>query len=166
MPKSLQPTHNSLLFYLLTLLLLPQLATAFTYTAVSVHVDNSQVGATAIYTFSLLRMYDDLLNPTPWASTPLASTATATVIFPSQYSASNIAGVTCIDVSISGAPVSGATCTASNLTVTINNAFTSTSLVSDMTIMLGNIINPGSAVTTSPFITTIGSDTSSATTAA
>lgn len=166
MPHSLQPHPKTPPIFLLTLLLLSSLASPFTYTAVSVSVDNSHVGATATYTFSLLRMYDDLLNTTPWASTPLATNATATVVFPGQYGSANVAGATCIDVSISGAPVVGVTCSVSGLTVTINNAFASTSLVSDMMIILGGIVNPGSAVTTSPFVTTIGSDSSSATTAA
>lgn len=120
----------------------------------------------ATYTFALSRNFDDQLGQTDWMNQPVPSGANATVTFPPQYSHSLVANAQCLDVSVNWAPVASYSCSVNNLTVIVQGAFASTSLVSDVTITLGSVTNPGSALTTSSFMATIGQDVSISSTAA
>ena len=164
--KHLQPITICASWFILSVSLLAMSAQGFTFSAASGSITNHQVGASATYSVDMLRQYDDLLNETPWLSSPVDPSATATIAFPPQFTNSLIATATCLDVSISGVSISGFTCTVSNLTITISNAFASTSQVADLAVIIAGITNPGVAYTTAPFIGTIGNDTSSSSTAA
>lgn len=95
----------------------------FTFMAASVSVDDNKVGATAIYTIYLNRMYNDQLQETAWQSTPLAANSISTVVFPAQYTNSLLSSATCINVMVSSILVAGASCSVINLTLVVENAF-------------------------------------------
>jgi hypothetical protein len=139
---------------------------SFTFSAATVTVDNLQINAIATYTISLMRSYDDSLNPTDWNLTTVPSTATVTVTFPSQFTSAQLSGYSCVSVMVNIIDVTGYTCALSNNTLVISHVFTGSDLVSEVDITLGNIVNPFSAVTTNPFIGTMNTDTSSSSSAA
>jgi hypothetical protein len=56
--------------------------------------------------------------------------------------------------------VTGFTCTLSGNTLTVSGLFNGIDKISEVDLFLSNIINPSSALTTSPFVGTIGSDVS------
>jgi hypothetical protein len=132
----------------------------FTFSSALVGVDNPQINAVATYTVTLSRSYDDSLNPTPWDSAVIQTTATATLHFPSQFSKSQLDIFSCISIMVNQNPVSGYTCTLSNTTIIVSNLFSGSDMVSEVDIVISGIVNPSSAVTTSAFIGTIDTDTS------
>ena len=78
-----QPKRGLPIFLLLGILLVLAVpGTCFTYTATTVALSNYEISAVSAYTFNLLRMYDISLNPTPYDSTPLSPSDSATVVFP------------------------------------------------------------------------------------
>lgn len=133
---------------------------AFTFATAIVNLDPYVINTTATYTIQLTRNQDDLFNPTAYNSIPIPPTATATILFPSQYTNSMLSNFVCVDVQVNFNSITGYTCNLAGITITISDAFTSTSIVSDLIVILGGITNPAVALTTDSIIGTIGSDVS------
>ena len=88
------------------------------------------------------------------------SDATITITFPNDYT---LTAPTCQSVTVDGSSVSGATCSHQDNTITIENAFNSSSSPSNLSInnvelVIGGVQNPSPAVFTGDFSGSIGTD--------
>lgn len=156
----LQPPLISNIITLFLLALLTIKANGFTFSSAQISVSDLQINSVATYAFSLARSYDDSLNPTDWNSTFVASSATATIIFPSQFASTQLSGFTCSSVMVNLNSVTTFSCSRSGNTIIVSNLFSGSEYISQVDITLDNIINPSSAVTTSAFLGTIATDIS------
>jgi len=98
---------------------------------------------------------------TNWSSSPVPGNSAIIVKFPNDYTLTGTE--TCDSLQInSNTPINNCTITISisNKTITISNAIPSIIAISSVTVVLNNVMNPYPAVTTSPFVCTIGVDTS------
>lgn len=119
----LQPPLNTNIITLLLLALLSITTSSFTFSSAQISVSDLQINSIATYTFSLARSYDDSLNPTDWNSTFVSSSATATIIFPSQFASTQLAGFTCSSIMVNLNSVSTFSCSRSGNTIIISNLF-------------------------------------------
>jgi hypothetical protein len=88
----------------------------------------------------------------------VSSTANFTVTFPDNYT--TISNVTCVSVSVMGISVSNFSCNISGNTIIVSNAFTSLSNlgVTNVSLVVGNVLNPSPAIYTGTFSGSIGID--------
>lgn len=156
----LQPplTTTIIIPFLLALLVLQ--TSSFTFSSAQISVSDLQINSVATYSFSLARSYDDSLNPTDWNSSFVPSSATATIIFPSQFTTSQLASFTCSSVMVNLNSVLTFSCSSSANTIIVSNLFSGSEYINQVDLTLDNIINPSSAVTTSAFLGTIETDIS------
>jgi len=141
--------------------ILLELSAAFTFIYPSVSPADLTINTLTTYTFLAMRNYDLASNPTPYATQPVPAGATIVIQFPTQYTltAPNVTTVLVNDAAATGFGFS----LASN-NITITNAIVSSTAVANVTIVVTNVLNPYPAITTSPFIIAIGSDTSASST--
>lgn len=75
--------------------------------------------------------------------------------FPSEYT---LTSPTCISVTISGVVSTTYSCSSSGNVVTVSGAFPTPIIVTSVTLVLGNILNPVPAVATGQFQGAIGTN--------
>lgn len=73
---------------------------------------------------------------------------------------SQLTGVSCDSILVNFNAAVGFTCTLNGNTLTVSGLFNGNDNISEVDLFLSNIRNPSSALTTSPFVGTIGSDVS------
>ena len=156
----LQPPLNTSIITLFLLALLALSSRGFTFSSAQISVSDLQINSIATYSFSLGRSYDDSLNPTDWNSSFVSSSATANIIFPSQFASTQLAGFVCSSVMVNLNSVLTFSCTRSGNTIIVSSLFSGSEYISQVDITLDSIINPSSAVTTSAFLGTIAADIS------
>lgn len=119
----LQPTlKNTIIIPLLLALLILQ-TSSFTFSSALISVSDLQINSIATYSFTLARSYDDSLNPTDWNSSFISSSAIATIIFPSQFTSTQLTSFTCSSVMVNLNSIFTFSCSLSNNTITVSNLF-------------------------------------------
>ena len=146
---------------LITLLCILALADSFTFLYPNIQVDNSTINTVTTYTFDVLRNLDSNLNPTPYDTQLVPAGSTIIVTFPIQFDLS-LTLPTCSQLSINDItiPILQYTSSRSSNNIIISGAIPSTLAIASASIKISNVTNPYPALTTDPFIITIGSDVS------
>ena len=100
--------------------------------------------------FSYFRTFDNYGTETSWNTQAVITTATVRLIFPSDYTLSG--SETCNSVTVDSQLISGATCSISGNTITVNNVFSTLTgaalFVQQIDLQIGQVNNPSPALTT------------------
>lgn len=133
---------------------------AFEFKAPYVSVNPTTINTLAQYTMSLQRQFTQDISSTPWNTQLVPAGAQLTVTFPIEFVLSG--GESCDMVLIGGNMVSTFSFASvpSNRTIIVSGAINAAQYISDVTLVISNVLNPSPALTTSAFLATIGSDSS------
>jgi hypothetical protein len=129
---------------------------AFVFKELKVTATALTTNVTTSYTIFFDRTITNSYTTTAYATTPLNSSSTVTLTFPIQYALNS--NVTCsYQVNTTGSYIT-TPCTELNNQITITNIFTAATTLANVTVLVGNVLNPFPAGKTSNFTGTIGSD--------
>ena len=131
---------------------------------VTITVVSHTVSISTTYTFDLTHSLDQFLTETTYKTSLMGSSDTITITFPSQFTAENLNGFNCQSVAVNFVPATGYSCSQSNLTIIVNNAFADNTEVSSVQVVVQSVTNIPVAMTSSPFQASIGANTATPTT--
>lgn len=141
---------------LVVVCLLLQSTLAFNFKELVVTPTLHTINVVTTYSIAYDRTVDNNLVTTSYASNAVQSTATITVTFSLQYTLSS--SISCqVKVNNAGNYVVNP-CLVSGNVVTLSNVFSVATIVTAVSLILTNVVNPSPAITTGEFGGTIGSD--------
>lgn len=143
------------------LLFLLSCAFAFSFKELKVTATSYTTNVTTTYSIFYDRTITNSFTSTTYANattSALNSSSPVTVTFPIQYTLTS--NITCsYQINSTGSFIAN-TCTQLNNQITLSNIFTSGFILANMTLLVGNVLNPYPAGKTSNFTGTIGIDVS------
>jgi len=152
MNKNIKLNINTLLL----LLVLTSIVNGFDFQELRVNSSVLTTNVVSAYTVTFNRGSTNLGGSTAFATSPLNTSSTLTLTFPTQFVITP--GVLCsYQINSTGTFLSN-NCTLNNNQIIFSNIFAASSIIRSVVVQISNVLNPYPAGRTSPFTGTIGID--------